>query len=97
MEKPAADFLLVINEAKEVINLIDDHSEHGKVVSIVPSISNCFEGDPGGVAGLYVATKRDLALIGTQTGYGLQLDDSRLNRSSGSPACKRFRPTQAKQ
>ncbi len=77
IEKPAANILLLINDLEERIVLVDNDCEHGKLIGKTPRINAKVSGAPGGIAGGYVSSKKDDALIGSSTGYHFQTENSK--------------------
>lgn len=76
MEKPANTIMLLLNETKETVELVDQHVAHGKQMTLAKEINGNEDGQPGYNAGAFVCSKRDDALIGTATGYHFRLKDS---------------------
>lgn len=77
MEKPAAAVMLLLNETDETILMRDKDNKHGKQLTITKEIGTVESGQPGCLAGVFISSKKDKALVGTSTGYHFQLEDSK--------------------
>lgn len=77
MEKPATTIMLLLNETDETIQMADNHIAHGKQLTLAKEIDPKEEGMPGCVAGAFICSKKDMALIGTNTGYHFKLEESK--------------------
>lgn len=74
MQKPAACFVLVINEitTSGQLSLGTPYNVHGKNVQSTPNITNAMDFGDGHIhvtCGFMVTSKHDNALVGTQNGY----------------------------
>lgn len=72
MEKPAVTLMMFINDLKHDIRMVEYHCKHGKLVSKIKEIKSGVKVNSR-LAGVYMTSKRDDALVGSTVAYKFQV------------------------